>query len=158
MADQKSVRKRSCDAKDFGARVARNAPMLQGIRSSAFAMLVALALSACTSSGTPEGGETPVNPASDAPPASTFSKSYGGPLHDEGTIVLNTADGGFLLLGTADGDNLVTAAPAPGGGDWWLQKLDANGNVEFGRLFGERPLPADTRWRRARPLPDGGAV
>jgi len=120
-----------------------------------------LAVTGCTGGSGPPGG----GGAGDAGPSgvpggeiSTFSKSYGGPLHDEARMVLESPDGGFVLLGTADS----TAPRAPGlgsqGGDWWLQKLDANGNVETGRLFGGRTLPNNLDWRSARPLHDGGVL
>jgi len=96
---------------------------------------------------------------------STFSKSYGGPLHDEARVVLATDDGGFMLLGSADADALGTASSlqpgigAPQGGDFWLQKLDANGNVEHSRTIGLRaPAVPGTAWKRARPTADGGVV
>jgi Divergent InlB B-repeat domain/Domain of unknown function (DUF5122) beta-propeller len=101
-----------------------------------------LAIAGCGGGGGGGGSET-----------STFSKSYGGPLHDEASVVLNTDDGGFMLFGTAD---------APGefpGGDFWLQKLDANGNVEHSRTIGLRSAAGPgTQWKRARPTADGGVV
>lgn len=95
----------------------------------------------------------------------TFSKSYGGPLHDDASVVLNTEDGGFMLFGSADGDRLGTLGSLQAGvgsaqgGDFWLQKLDANGNVEHSRTIGFRsPAAPGTTWKRARPTADGGVV
>lgn len=96
---------------------------------------------------------------------STFSKSYGGPLHDEARVVLPADDGGFMLFGTAEGSDVAVSAvesrspTAPRGGDFWVQKLDVNGNVEFSRMIGTRsPSTPGTVWKRARPTPDGGIV
>jgi len=98
---------------------------------------------------------------------STFSKSYGGPLHDQAAVVLNTDDGGFMLFGTADGDELEFAPETfferaetkPRRGDLWLQKLDANGNVEQSRTIGVRAsAPPGTHWSFARSTSDGGLI
>lgn len=118
-------------------------------------LAVAALLAGCGGGGGAGGGAS----------NSTFSKSYGGPLHDEARVVLNTEDGGFLLFGSADGDalgSISTLQPgvgSPQGGDFWLQKLDANGNVEHSRTIGLRsPAAAGTAWARARPTADGGVV
>lgn len=116
--------------------------------------LAAAALTGCGGAGSGPGSET-----------STFSKSYGGPLHDETRVVLNTEDGGFMLFGSADGDDLLQASDLPSayasprGGDFWLQKLDANGNIELGRTIGVRSAyRPGTTWKRARPTSDGGTI
>src|SRR6185503_14929958 len=116
------------------------------------AFATVIALTACGSDGGGRGEGSNV---------STFSKSYGGPLHDEARVVLNTDDGGIMLFGTADAQDPYN----PGdfshrpGGNFWAQKLDANGNVEHSRTIGLRaPVQPDTDWKRARPTADGGAV
>ncbi len=89
---------------------------------------------------------------------STFSKSYGGSRHDSAAAVVATEDGGFLLVGTADARR-SGEANIGGGGDLWVQKLDADGDVEVSRLIGERPVgERGTGWARARPTEDGGAI
>jgi hypothetical protein len=121
----------------------------------ALALAVAATAIAGCGGGSGPGSET-----------STFSKSYGGPLHDEAVAVLETDDGGFMLFGSADGDEIswqsadsLPPVRSPKGGDFWLQKLDANGNVEHARTVGVRsPSTPGTVWARARPMSDGGVV
>jgi hypothetical protein len=115
-------------------------------------ILIAAAIASC-SGGSGPGSEI-----------STFSKSYGGPLHDDASVVLNTDDDGFMLFGTSDGRSLNYAdallrSGAPVGGDFWMQKLDADGNVEHGRMLGLRSFaPTGTIWRTFRATPDGGVI
>lgn len=126
---------------------------MQPMTFRALALLAAAsAITSCTGSSTGSGaGDSPVSATS------TFSKSYGGPLHDAAEVVLNTADGGFVLLGTADAAE--RDFDVPGSSDFWLQKLDANGNVELSRTFGAHTVtPSETTWQRARPTPDGGVI
>jgi len=124
------------------------------IRLVGLCAIVLLTTVGCVSSGSDESSTI-----------STFSKSYGGPLHDDASVVLNTEDGGFVLIGSAEGDDLGNASSlqpglgSPRGGDFWLQKLDANGNVEVNRMIGVRsPYTPGTVWKRARPTPDGGVI
>ncbi len=49
-----------------------------------------LAIAGCGGGGGGDGSQT-----------STFSKSYGGPLHDEASVVLNTEDGGSPMRAIA---------------------------------------------------------
>lgn len=132
-----------------------------GWHRSGPALLRALALAVAATAIAGCGGGS--GPGSET---STFSKSYGGPLHDEAVAVLETDDGGFMLFGSADGDEIswqsadsLPPVRSPKGGDFWLQKLDANGNVEHARTLGVRsPSTPGTVWARARPMSDGGVV
>ncbi|HEV3327293.1 MAG TPA: hypothetical protein VG052_16875, partial [Puia sp.] len=59
-----------------------------------------------------------------------WSKTYGGPNDDEFSRVRQTSDGGYILGGytTSYGD------PA---GDAWLVKIDASGNLQWSKKYGD---------------------
>ncbi|HEV3414197.1 MAG TPA: hypothetical protein VG101_17075, partial [Puia sp.] len=59
-----------------------------------------------------------------------WTKVYGGPTDDEFTIGKQTSDGGYILGGytTSYGD------PA---GDAWLVKIDASGNLQWSKKYGD---------------------
>jgi hypothetical protein len=92
-----------------------------------------------------------------APATTTFSKSYGGFGADIPHAVRGTRDGGIVLVGHAgaslsDGGNWI-------GGDLWISKLDANGNVEQQHVLGMVPTGTlGTQFSQVRALPDGGYV
>ena len=57
-----------------------------------------------------------------------WQKTYGGSLDDRGSDIIQTSDGGYAILGYSfsnDGD----ATDNAGLQDYWLVKLDANGNA-----------------------------
>ncbi|MGH8242072.1 MAG: hypothetical protein ACRETY_01840, partial [Steroidobacteraceae bacterium] len=91
---------------------------------------------------------------------STFSKSYGGPADDAANAIAATADGGYVLVGQTGFERLLLNGVE--GGELWLNKLDANGNVESARRIGlpanELPGTTTTRYARGRPTADGGFV
>jgi hypothetical protein len=70
-----------------------------------------------------------------------WEKSFGFSGTDQSYTIKETSDGGFLLAGTID----VTASGGLGnsktsrkhaGGDYWLVKIDANGNKLWSRYYG----------------------
>lgn len=64
-----------------------------------------------------------------------WQKTYGGSLDDRGSDIVQTSDGGFAILGYSfsnDGDTTENA----GLQDYWLVKLDANGNISWEKSFG----------------------
>ncbi len=64
-----------------------------------------------------------------------WSKTFGGSKDDQGQVVIQTADGGFMLTGYAmsdDGDG----SNNEGFHDNWLLKLDAVGTIEWERSYG----------------------
>src|SRR5262245_37348049 len=86
--------------------------------------------------------------AQDAGSVVTWAKSYGGPDDDSALAVAATAEGGFVFVGAADGrenDRLDTARY----NDYWINKLDSNGNSEFARVIGPRnQISATTTFHR----------
>lgn len=64
-----------------------------------------------------------------------WQKTYGGSLDDRGSDIIQTSDGGYAILGYSfsnDGD----ATDNAGLQDYWLVKLDANGNISWEKSFG----------------------
>jgi hypothetical protein len=64
-----------------------------------------------------------------------WQKTYGGSLDDRGSDIIQTSDGGYAILGysfSTDGDATENA----GLQDYWLVKLDANGNISWEKSFG----------------------
>ncbi|TYB79909.1 hypothetical protein ES674_03935 [Bizionia myxarmorum] len=81
-----------------------------------------------------------------------WSKTYGGSGDDRGEKIIQTQDGGFVILGysdSADGDLTDNA----GAQDYWLAKLDSNGNLLWQKSFGY--LGAD-RGKSVLETTDGG--
>ncbi len=75
--------------------------------------------------------------AQEMPPRQQWDKTLGGSAYDELHAVLVTPDGGYLLAGTsvspASGDKRENG---PGGGDYWVVKLDRNGTKQWDKTFG----------------------
>ncbi len=64
-----------------------------------------------------------------------WQKTYGGSLDDRGSDIIQTSDGGYAILGysfSTDGDTTQNE----GLQDYWLVKLDANGNISWEKSFG----------------------
>lgn len=64
-----------------------------------------------------------------------WQKTYGGSLDERGSDIIQTQDGGYAILGysfSSDGDLTENA----GLQDYWLAKLDANGNISWQKSFG----------------------
>ncbi len=64
-----------------------------------------------------------------------WSKTYGGSGDDRGEKIAQTPDGGFAILGYSssnDGDITTNA----GAQDYWLAKLDTNGNLLWQKSYG----------------------
>ncbi len=66
-----------------------------------------------------------------------WDKRFGGSSDDFLLALAQTADGGFVLAGTsyspADGDKL---SPSKGNADFWLVKINANGQMQWNKSFG----------------------
>jgi hypothetical protein len=60
----------------------------------------------------------------------TFSKSFGGPLHDEARLAIRTSDGGYAFAGELAGRD-DTHDDSVWIGELWLSKLDRNGDIEW---------------------------
>ena len=64
-----------------------------------------------------------------------WQKTYGGNGEDRGSDIIQTQDGGYAILGysfSSSGDVTNNA----GFQDFWLAKLDLNGNISWQRSFG----------------------
>lgn len=64
-----------------------------------------------------------------------WQKTYGGTLDERGRNIIQTQDGGFAIIGSSqstDGD----LTNNNGAQDFWLAKLDAQGNIEWQEVFG----------------------
>lgn len=139
-------------------------PARLGVRVAPTAALVLFAVLILASCSSSTGADNETGNA-----VSTFSKSYGGPAHDEAHVLLSTDDGGYMMFGSANAHradrftpslvDLSSATGVPQGGNFWLQRLDANGNVEYSRTVGEAPAQTGVvDWQRVRALTDGGYV
>jgi len=70
-----------------------------------------------------------------------WEKSHGFAGHDHSRSILQTNDGGYFIGGFLDVDaseglGNETINTKHGVGEFWAQKLDANGNLEWRRYFG----------------------
>ncbi|MBL85568.1 MAG: hypothetical protein CMO82_02795 [Winogradskyella sp.] len=64
-----------------------------------------------------------------------WQKTYGGTADDRGYDIIQTSDGGYAILGYSfsnDGDTSVNS----GLQDYWLVKLDSDGNISWEKSFG----------------------
>jgi hypothetical protein len=63
------------------------------------------------------------------PPDTLWTKTYGGPEHDEGLSVQQTLDGGYVVAG------YTNSFGGPGGSHVWLLKTDAAGDTLWTRTY-----------------------
>ena len=77
-----------------------------------------------------------------------WTRSYGGPTHDQGDSLVQTFDGGYALIGS-------TSSYGAGGYDVWLVKTDTCGNVLWDNTYGGTGEDAG---RSVIPTVDGGYV
>ncbi len=59
----------------------------------------------------------------------SWQKTYGGTLGDGAESIQQTSDGGYIVLGETDSFGAEN-------GDFWVLKLDANGNVQWQKTYG----------------------
>lgn len=64
-----------------------------------------------------------------------WTKTFGGSGDDRGRDIIQTADGGFAILGYSD-SNDGDLALNNGSRDFWLAKLDLQGNLSWEKSFG----------------------
>ncbi len=79
---------------------------------------------------------------------SLWSRTFGGLQYDQGIGMEETADGGLILVG-------VTCSFGHGGGDMWLIKTDANGNMIWSRTYGGSSWDSGSAVRQTS---DGGFI
>ncbi|MHB8522349.1 MAG: immunoglobulin domain-containing protein [Limisphaerales bacterium] len=66
-----------------------------------------------------------------------WDRSYGGSSQDELTAILPTSDGGYLLGGTSgSGVEGNKTATNHGVSDYWVVKIDSNGNKQWDQSYG----------------------
>jgi len=58
-----------------------------------------------------------------------WNKTYGGPMDDGASCLIQTTDGGYVIAGS-------TRSFGAGGQDCWLIKTDGNGNVDWSQTYG----------------------
>jgi len=81
-----------------------------------------------------------------------WERNYGGSQNDEATSIQQTTDGGYVVAGATfsdDGD----ISNNNGDEDFWILKLDANGNLQWERTYGGSDVD---RAESIQQTPDGG--
>ena len=64
-----------------------------------------------------------------------WDKTIGG--NNDDNLTAQTSDGGYALIGTSNSDiSGEKSQTCRGGSDWWLVKLDKNGNVKWNKTIG----------------------
>jgi hypothetical protein len=87
-----------------------------------------------------------------------WDKSFGGTNLDTLTALKQTSDGGYILGGTsfsAASGNKTSASIGSDSGDYWIVKLDANGNKQWEKSFGGNDLD---ELRSLQQTSDGGYI
>ncbi len=79
-------------------------------------------------SGQPDSGDVYIS-YTNADGALLWSKRYGGDARENGALVVQTADNGYLLAAT-------TFSFGAGNSDFWVIKTDANGDSLWSRTYG----------------------
>lgn len=68
-----------------------------------------------------------------------WTKTIGGTQYDLIEDIIRTSDNNYLLTGSTlsgDGDLTGIARPSPGNTDFWVFKMDGNGNIIWQKCFG----------------------
>jgi hypothetical protein len=74
-----------------------------------------------------------------AQPIKLFDKTIGGSERDQASVLLKTADGGYLVGGYSESEAVggsLKEAPLRGGNDFWLIKFDANHLKQWEKTYG----------------------
>ncbi|TGE04669.1 T9SS type A sorting domain-containing protein [Hymenobacter fodinae] len=88
--------------------------------------------------------------------AKQWERAFGGSLEDELWSVLQTNDGGYLLGGTSySGKSGDKSQPNKGYSDYWVIKIDAQGNKQWDRTYGGN---GHDTFRSMQLTADGGFV
>ncbi|SEC18146.1 hypothetical protein SAMN04489761_2310 [Tenacibaculum sp. MAR_2009_124] len=62
-------------------------------------------------------------------------KTYGGSDDDRGDKIISTSDGGFAVIGYSESSDIDVSENA-GDKDFWILKLDSNGNITWKKTLG----------------------
>jgi hypothetical protein len=66
-----------------------------------------------------------------------WQKALGGSKDESASSIQQTSDGGYIIAGiTSSMDGDVTNKKVDNGIDYWVIKLDANGNIQWQKVFG----------------------
>lgn len=65
----------------------------------------------------------------------TWQRMYGGNDDDSARAIRQTSDGGYVMAGYSESTD-IPGVTSHGGGDYYIVKLDADGNVEWQRMYG----------------------
>ncbi len=65
-----------------------------------------------------------------------WAKSYGGSGEDTAQAVIKTLDGGYAVLGFSNSNDGNLAVKNSNVNDYWLLKLDGNGNIIWNKTYG----------------------
>ena len=66
-----------------------------------------------------------------------WDKTYGGPGDDSCSFIVSTNDGGYILAGVSDsGVGGNKSEPSKGGLDYWIVKIDSDGNKVWDKTYG----------------------
>src|SRR5436190_13884999 len=68
-------------------------------------------------------------------PTIQWQKCLGGTSYDEAHSVQQTADGGYIVAGFTQSNN-GDVTSNHGGYDYWVVKLNSNGNVQWQKCLG----------------------
>jgi PKD repeat protein len=86
-----------------------------------------------------------------------WDKTYGGSGTDQLSFATPTTDGGYLLTGWSNSDaSGDKSEDSKGGEDWWIIKIDANGNKLWDKTLGGSGEDDDIS--PAAPTSDGGYI
>jgi len=84
----------------------------------------------------------------------TWQKSLGGSGIDRATSIQQTTDGGYIVSGDSDSNN-GDVTGNHGGKDYWIVKLDENGNIEWQKSLGGS---GDDQTYSVQQTTDGGYI
>ncbi len=70
-----------------------------------------------------------------AQPAIQWQKSLGGSVSEVAQAIQKTNDGGYIIAGFTTSNN-GDVSGNHGGGDWWVVKLNATGEIQWQRALG----------------------